>query len=131
MRHDTGNKLGFLKAVTYFALKRPDLAGPFTEYLKAFFVVGRSFSCASFLAALKLGLRSWIGRAKARPYATAFWICLWRLASWTSDSLDGRAGGGRLAGILARALLPVSLSFDESLPLASLPASLLPLSLRA
>jgi len=34
VRHDTGNKLGFLKAVTYFALKRPDLAGPFTEYLK-------------------------------------------------------------------------------------------------
>ena len=34
VRHDTGNKLGFLKAVTYFALRRPDLAGPFTEYLK-------------------------------------------------------------------------------------------------
>jgi len=34
VRHDTGNKLGFLKAVTYFALRRPDLAGPFTEYLR-------------------------------------------------------------------------------------------------
>jgi UTP--glucose-1-phosphate uridylyltransferase len=33
-RHDTGNKLGFLKAVVYFALRRPDLAGPFMEYLK-------------------------------------------------------------------------------------------------
>ena len=33
VRHDTGNKLGFLKAVVYFALRRPDLAGPFTEYL--------------------------------------------------------------------------------------------------
>jgi UTP--glucose-1-phosphate uridylyltransferase len=33
VRHDTGNKLGFLKAVVYFALKRPDLARPFTEYL--------------------------------------------------------------------------------------------------
>ena len=33
VRHDTGNKLGFLKAVVYFAMKRPDLAGPFTEYL--------------------------------------------------------------------------------------------------
>ena len=33
VRHDTGNKLGFLKAVTYFALRRPDLAGPFTDYL--------------------------------------------------------------------------------------------------
>ncbi len=32
-RHDTGNKLGFLKAVVYFALRRPDLAGPFREYL--------------------------------------------------------------------------------------------------
>ena len=29
MRHDTGNKLGFLKAVTYFALKSPELSGPF------------------------------------------------------------------------------------------------------
>ncbi len=33
-RHDTGNKLGFLKAVVYFALRRPDLSAPFTEYLK-------------------------------------------------------------------------------------------------
>jgi UTP--glucose-1-phosphate uridylyltransferase len=33
VRHDTGNKLGFLKAVVHFALKRPDLAGPFREYL--------------------------------------------------------------------------------------------------
>jgi UTP--glucose-1-phosphate uridylyltransferase len=33
-RHDTGNKLGFLKAVVYFALRRPDLAEPFTEYLR-------------------------------------------------------------------------------------------------
>jgi UTP--glucose-1-phosphate uridylyltransferase len=35
VRHDTGNKLGFLKAVVYFALRRPDLAGPFREYLRA------------------------------------------------------------------------------------------------
>ena len=34
VRHDTGNKLGFLKAVVYFALRRPDLAGPFMEYLR-------------------------------------------------------------------------------------------------
>jgi UTP--glucose-1-phosphate uridylyltransferase len=33
IRHDTGNKLGFLKAVVHFALRRPDLAGPFREYL--------------------------------------------------------------------------------------------------
>jgi UTP--glucose-1-phosphate uridylyltransferase len=33
VRHDTGNKLGFLKAVVYFALRRPDLADPFTKYL--------------------------------------------------------------------------------------------------
>jgi UTP--glucose-1-phosphate uridylyltransferase len=35
VRHDTGNKLGFLKAVVYFALRRPDLAEPFAEYLRA------------------------------------------------------------------------------------------------
>lgn len=34
VRHDTGNKLGFLKAVVYFALKRPDLSGPFADYLR-------------------------------------------------------------------------------------------------
>ena len=33
VRHDTGNKLGFLKAVVYFALRRPDLAGQFRAYL--------------------------------------------------------------------------------------------------
>jgi UTP--glucose-1-phosphate uridylyltransferase len=33
-RHDTGNKLGFLKAVVYFALRRPDLGNAFREYLK-------------------------------------------------------------------------------------------------
>ena len=35
VRHDTGNKLGFLKALVYFALKRPDLAGPFRDYLES------------------------------------------------------------------------------------------------
>lgn len=34
VRHDAGNKLGYLKATVYFALKRPDLAGPFAEYLR-------------------------------------------------------------------------------------------------
>jgi len=34
VRHDTGNKLGFLKATAYFALKDRDLAGPLREYLK-------------------------------------------------------------------------------------------------
>lgn len=34
VRHDTGNKLGFLKAVVYFAMQRPELAGPLREYLK-------------------------------------------------------------------------------------------------
>ena len=34
VRHDTGDKLGFLKAVVYFGLKRPELAEPFREYLE-------------------------------------------------------------------------------------------------
>jgi UTP--glucose-1-phosphate uridylyltransferase len=34
VRHDTGNKQGFLRASVYFALRRPDLAGPFAEYLR-------------------------------------------------------------------------------------------------
>jgi UTP--glucose-1-phosphate uridylyltransferase len=35
VRHDTGNKLGYLKAMVYFALRRPDLAEPFREYLQS------------------------------------------------------------------------------------------------
>ena len=35
VRHDTGNKLGFLKAVVYFALRRSDLAEPFRDYLRS------------------------------------------------------------------------------------------------
>ena len=34
VRHDTGDKLGFLKATVEFALKRPDLGGPLREYLR-------------------------------------------------------------------------------------------------
>jgi UTP--glucose-1-phosphate uridylyltransferase len=34
VRHDTGNKLGFLKAVVYFALRRPDLSQQFGDYLR-------------------------------------------------------------------------------------------------
>ncbi len=33
-RHDTGDKLGFLKATVEFAIKREDLGQPFREYLK-------------------------------------------------------------------------------------------------
>lgn len=44
VRHDAGNKLGFLKAMVYFALRRPDLADPFREYLESLDlnIVGRS-----------------------------------------------------------------------------------------
>ena len=34
-RHDTGDKLGFLKATVEFALKRPDLKDDFSKWLKA------------------------------------------------------------------------------------------------
>jgi len=33
-RHDTGDKLGFLKATVEFALKRPDLGEAFRVYLR-------------------------------------------------------------------------------------------------
>ena len=35
VRHDAGNKLGYLKATVYFALKRPDLAEEFREYIRS------------------------------------------------------------------------------------------------
>jgi UTP--glucose-1-phosphate uridylyltransferase len=34
-RHDTGNKLGYLKACVYFALRRPDLSEDFRAYLRS------------------------------------------------------------------------------------------------
>jgi UTP--glucose-1-phosphate uridylyltransferase len=34
VRHDTGHKLGFLKATAYFAMKQPRLADEFREYLR-------------------------------------------------------------------------------------------------
>ena len=34
VRHDAGNKLGYLKATVYFALKREELAEEFKEYLR-------------------------------------------------------------------------------------------------
>jgi UTP--glucose-1-phosphate uridylyltransferase len=34
-RHDTGDKLGFLKATVEFALKREDLGEPFRQYLRS------------------------------------------------------------------------------------------------
>jgi UTP--glucose-1-phosphate uridylyltransferase len=35
VRHDTGNKLGYLQAVVYFALRRPDLSEAFRAYLRS------------------------------------------------------------------------------------------------
>ena len=35
VRHDAGDKLGYLKATVYFALRREGLAEPFKEYLKS------------------------------------------------------------------------------------------------
>lgn len=35
IRHDTGNKLGFLQATVYFALQRPDVAEPLKQYIRS------------------------------------------------------------------------------------------------
>jgi UTP--glucose-1-phosphate uridylyltransferase len=34
VRHDAGNKLGFLKATAYFAMRRPEFADAFRRYLE-------------------------------------------------------------------------------------------------
>ena len=47
VRHDTGNKLGFLKAVVYFALRRPDIA----ERVRA-------STCAAWISNVPAGLKS-------------------------------------------------------------------------
>jgi UTP--glucose-1-phosphate uridylyltransferase len=41
-RHDTGDKLGFLKATVEFALKRDDLGGPFREWLESLDVLTKA-----------------------------------------------------------------------------------------
>ena len=35
VRHDTGNKLGYIRAVIYFALRRPELADAVRRYLRS------------------------------------------------------------------------------------------------
>jgi UTP--glucose-1-phosphate uridylyltransferase len=42
VRHDTGNKLGFLKASVYFAMKDPEVAKGLTEYLSSLSSPARS-----------------------------------------------------------------------------------------
>jgi UTP--glucose-1-phosphate uridylyltransferase len=43
-RHDTGDKLGFLKATVEFALKRNDLGPPFADYLKSLELLTRELT---------------------------------------------------------------------------------------
>ena len=57
VRHDTGNKLGFLKAMVYFALKRPELAGPFREYLEGLNLTSAVAALSSRLRSVELRLR--------------------------------------------------------------------------
>ena len=45
-RHDTGDKLGFLKATVEFALKREDLGGRFSGLSEKFEVVSEVFGCS-------------------------------------------------------------------------------------
>ena len=42
IRYDTGDKLGFLKATVEFALRRPDLGGPFRAYLETLALDGEA-----------------------------------------------------------------------------------------
>ncbi|HEX7286814.1 MAG TPA: UTP--glucose-1-phosphate uridylyltransferase GalU [Candidatus Angelobacter sp.] len=42
-RHDTGDKLGFLKATVEFALKRPDMGKQFADYLKSLELLANHF----------------------------------------------------------------------------------------
>ena len=72
VRHDTGNKLGFLRAVVYFALRRPDLAGPFREYPELDRPREQSEAAVRVGAARRAGLQAGVpGRAEARPCVLA------------------------------------------------------------
>jgi len=61
VRHDTGNKLGFLKASVYFALKRPDIADAFRDVVAHRFDPGPRLQRAAVAAAEPR--QPWPGRA--------------------------------------------------------------------
>ena len=54
-RHDTGDKLGFLKATVEFALKRPDLGKPFEDYLRSLNLEKRPAASQHSVAETALG----------------------------------------------------------------------------
>ena len=82
VRHDTGNKLGYLKAMVYFALRRPDLAEPFREYLESLDLgtqsndkgttAGADFSCRRLGFRLRLAARLCLALCDGLGLALAF-----------------------------------------------------------
>ena len=132
-RHDTGNKLGFLKAVVYFALRRPDLAKPFVEYSEGIVVrrhLGRRLdrpaggrralddSDVDVRSCLRVGLRFLrvvVRLCRAADLRRRFRL----LGSYRFSDFSDCSALSRLLGLLAlervfaAALSPRTLSFDR------------------
>ena len=84
VRHDTGNKLGFLKAVVYFALRRPDLADKFSAYLTSLNLPSSRVSAAPSVLGRRAARRR---RRRGRR----------RAACSVLEAAAGVDGGGRRA----------------------------------
>ena len=106
VRHDTGNKLGFLKAVVYFGLKRPDLAEPVPRLPR---LAQSDFGEAlGLLSALRSLLRRpWV--ALPRPCGRlAVGLAFARAFGLRSDALGRRRRRGVGLGLLGGAALAES-----------------------
>ena len=92
VRHDTGNKLGFLKAVVYFALRRPDLADKFSRLpRRRSNLTRRPASARSRSRAL---------RRRARRLDGVASLPTWLRRGWTS-TVEAVAGVGVFSALVA------------------------------
>ena len=107
VRHDTGNKLGFLKAVVYFALRRPgsrrqvhrvsQLAGDSRENQRLRPATTSAWYPTSRAAFLSLACRSWLGACSAFSVFSVFSVLLFWFripSSWSRRSRLRLARGG-------------------------------------
>ena len=115
VRHDTGNKLGFLKALVYFALRRPELAEPFRRYLETLELkIGDRNLVLRGAAARRRGPRRWTTRRLADE--SLFGVSTLRPVF--VDALSDCVGSDLASGVLL-----ASLSLPSPLPPSPLPPS--------
>ncbi len=86
-RHDTGNKLGYLQAVVYFALRRADLSEPFRAYLRSENIERRSTLPDDGKIAIRRTLWACWSCPTRERYSSTPWTP-WTLSTTLSTSPD-------------------------------------------